>query len=214
MTRGSRLDAVVWDRYAARPGVLRQLADVIRAADAAGTLPAVPEPDEDEIEAEEGRLLTRLHRVRERDRRLVQKKKTEALTRLGSLPCEVCRFDFASVRSGHSTSKPTTYFPSPPAAWLRPSWRTSLSSARTVIACSTGPDHGSRSNSYKAASTLMTRSLDRHCVRHELSHAMSGQPGTGSISSGACQAQIRCSCSGCTAMPSWCWKSRGSSNHY
>jgi 5-methylcytosine-specific restriction enzyme A len=96
MTRGSRLDAVIWDRYAARPGELRLIADAIRAADASGTLPAIPEADESDIEAEEGRLLTRLHRVRERDRRLVQKKKADALARLGSLPCEVCRFDFAA----------------------------------------------------------------------------------------------------------------------
>lgn len=47
-------------------------------------------------EAEEGRLLTRQHVVRERDRRLVDAKIKQVMKRVGKLACEVCRFDFAS----------------------------------------------------------------------------------------------------------------------
>lgn len=95
MSRGSRLDAVVWDRYSGDQDQLRQVADAIRGAAESSILPAVPEADEGEIEAEEGRLLVRVHRVRERDRTLVQRKKAAAFARQGSLPCEVCGFDFA-----------------------------------------------------------------------------------------------------------------------
>ncbi len=67
-----------------RPPAFRQAAD-------SSLLPAVPEADEDDSEAPEGRLLTRVHRVRERDRRLVERKKTAPLARHGSLACEVCK---------------------------------------------------------------------------------------------------------------------------
>lgn len=97
MNRGSRLDAVVWDRYAGQPGELRRVADAIRAAAESSLLPAVPESDEDDIEADEGRLLTRLHRVRERDRKVVERKKAGVLARQGFLACEVCKFDFAAT---------------------------------------------------------------------------------------------------------------------
>jgi 5-methylcytosine-specific restriction enzyme A len=97
MNRGSRLDAVVWDRYASRPDELRRVADAIRSADETSLLPTVPEPDEEDIAADEGRLLTRLHRVRERDRQLVDRKKASVLAREGSLACEVCGFDFAAT---------------------------------------------------------------------------------------------------------------------
>ena len=97
MTRGSRLDAVVWDQYAAHPEELRRVADAIRAAAASPLLSAVPEAEEDDMEADEGRLLTRLHRYRERDRKLVERKKATILAKQGTLHCEVCDFDFATT---------------------------------------------------------------------------------------------------------------------
>jgi 5-methylcytosine-specific restriction protein A len=97
MTRGNHLDAVVWDKYASQPGELRRVADAIRVAAQSSLLPVVPEADEADIEADEGRLLTRLHRFRERDRKLVERKKATVLVKQGSLPCEVCGFDFAET---------------------------------------------------------------------------------------------------------------------
>jgi hypothetical protein len=48
-------------------------------------------PDWDESDhSEEGRVVLRLHKVRERDRTLVKRKKSQAQ----SLTCEVCNFDF------------------------------------------------------------------------------------------------------------------------
>lgn len=53
--------------------------------------------DDDEEESFEGRVLLRLHRLRERDPRVVRQKKEETLKAKGCLQCEVCDFDFASV---------------------------------------------------------------------------------------------------------------------
>ncbi len=49
------------------------------------------------MEASEGRVLTRVHQARERNQRIVKKKKTEALNDTGKLECEACGFDFQEV---------------------------------------------------------------------------------------------------------------------
>jgi 5-methylcytosine-specific restriction protein A len=48
----------------------------------------------DIVEAEEGRLLTRLHRTRERSRKLVDQAKRAAMHKHGRLFCGACGFDF------------------------------------------------------------------------------------------------------------------------
>ncbi len=53
---------------------------------------AADEPDV--MEAEEGRVLTRLHRSRERSRKLVEACKKHALKKHGRLVCEACNFEF------------------------------------------------------------------------------------------------------------------------
>jgi hypothetical protein len=50
-----------------------------------------------EDEEEEGRTLLRLHRLKERNPRLVRRKKQAVLAATGRLICEVCAFDFAAV---------------------------------------------------------------------------------------------------------------------
>jgi 5-methylcytosine-specific restriction protein A len=62
---------------------------------AKGQIPeASLEEDEEVAEAEEGRILTRIHRSRERSRQLVEQKKASVLKAHGSLRCEACAFDF------------------------------------------------------------------------------------------------------------------------
>jgi 5-methylcytosine-specific restriction protein A len=51
-------------------------------------------PEDDGEEAEEGKVLTRLHRIRERDRSIVERRKVKALREDGVLSCQACRFDF------------------------------------------------------------------------------------------------------------------------
>jgi hypothetical protein len=57
---------------------------------------AVEIPDEDEADFPEGREMYRLHRLRERNRVLVEKVKSQA-ERAGKLRCAACDFDFLEV---------------------------------------------------------------------------------------------------------------------
>jgi HNH endonuclease len=90
--------SIQFDRQAAG-----QLLQVLRRTfpDLAGAEgPAEPGGEasaEDEDGAVEGRTLFRLHRLRERDPRLVRPKKHATLAAAGRLVCEVCGFDFAVV---------------------------------------------------------------------------------------------------------------------
>lgn len=52
---------------------------------------------ESEGDAIEGRPLFRLHRLRERDPRIVRSKKRAIQAATGRLACEVCKFDFAAA---------------------------------------------------------------------------------------------------------------------
>ena len=97
MARGGRRDAQVWDEFARDRGRLSAAAAAIRANLTAVT-PRQAEVTEEEIEdAPEGRLLTRVHRQRERSAKLVERKKAAAMRVSGRLECEGCGFDFATT---------------------------------------------------------------------------------------------------------------------
>jgi len=51
----------------------------------------------EDAEFPEGRVLTRVHTVRERNRTLVRKRKEKALKEKGCLQCDVCGFDFSKA---------------------------------------------------------------------------------------------------------------------
>jgi hypothetical protein len=53
--------------------------------------------DEAETEAQEGSVLSRLHKYRERDAGLAKRRKVKALKENGHLECEACGFDFAKT---------------------------------------------------------------------------------------------------------------------
>src|SRR5687768_8542981 len=95
LTRGNKDEELVWKEFAHDQARLARIAAAIRA-----TVQLSPEDqpsmgDEDDVaEAEEGRILTRLHRSRERSRKLVEQRKAKALAQHGHLKCEVCEFDF------------------------------------------------------------------------------------------------------------------------
>lgn len=92
-----RGDREVWEEFSSDPKRCHEAALAIRAAIASAELDdatAVDDPDEEFVEAEEGRLLTRLHRHRERNRKLVSAKKQRVLKQQGTLRCEACEFDF------------------------------------------------------------------------------------------------------------------------
>lgn len=95
LTRGNKDEEVVWAEFAGDRAHLSKVADAIRQAITLPEVQAASNADDDEtVEAEEGRLLTRLHRTRERNRALVDECKRRALKRFGKLVCEACTFDF------------------------------------------------------------------------------------------------------------------------
>lgn len=100
LARGNKDEKLVWDEFADAPA--RLAAAVAAISRTVGSLSpeakALSGSDEpDIVEAEEGKVLTRLHRYRERSRALVNAKKKDVLQKEGRLQCEACAFDFAQV---------------------------------------------------------------------------------------------------------------------
>jgi 5-methylcytosine-specific restriction enzyme A len=102
LQRGGSLDRKVWDDFSNDHQRLRLTAEAIiksktfltrgegnvNGAEDALDEPAFPE----------GRILTTLHRHKERNPKAVEQKKKKILKERGALICEVCDFDFAKVR--------------------------------------------------------------------------------------------------------------------
>lgn len=100
LAKGNKDEGLVWEEFANDSVKLAAVVVAIREA-IEGQTTASPElegGDEPDIEeAEEGKVLTRLHRFRERNRSLAKAKKQEALKKHGRLQCEACSFDFAQA---------------------------------------------------------------------------------------------------------------------
>lgn len=96
MEHGARGDQKAWDVWAHRPAELAQVAARILAV---GTTESLIEPadDEDDVGAEEGAALYRMHRRLERNRALVRRKRDRVLAETGRLTCEVCDFESGEV---------------------------------------------------------------------------------------------------------------------
>lgn len=99
MSHGSKLLEEVWNTFAGSPNNLARTAAAIRTlGKALGSGTATGDEESvDVAEAVEGRILTRVHRMRERNSRLVAAKKAETIKRFGRLACEICTFDFEAV---------------------------------------------------------------------------------------------------------------------
>ena len=98
LQNGNKDLGVVWNRFASDRDGLQRVSDAIRdivISDVA--LPSVEVISEDNEEGEEGKVLTRLHRYRERNTSIVRLKKKQTIKEHKSLTCEVCQFDFAEV---------------------------------------------------------------------------------------------------------------------
>ncbi len=88
MSRGGRLDKVIWDEFVDDPKRLSRLADAIRVGHQSVATPQASE-DDDERAFPEGRVAFRLHRSRERSAALVKRKKAAVVAATGALRCEV-----------------------------------------------------------------------------------------------------------------------------
>lgn len=96
--RGAKAEEEVWATFAQDPLRCQQVAKAIMASlddPEFGAAWLGPDTDDGIQEAAEGRLLTRMHIARERNRQLVESKRKQAMKLHGKLVCEVCDFDFA-----------------------------------------------------------------------------------------------------------------------
>ena len=100
LSQGGKADEIVWKEFAHDPTRLRHAAQTILEVVSSDRSRHRPDEiltqgdDPDTAEAPEGAIITRMHRGRERSRKLIDRKKANALKRLGRLACEVCDFDF------------------------------------------------------------------------------------------------------------------------
>ena len=76
---------------------LQQVSNAIRSWVHSDSPLIASDIDDEGMEVEEGRLLTRVHRSRERDSRIILKKKEKTLRMTGILICECCGFDFQTA---------------------------------------------------------------------------------------------------------------------
>lgn len=95
MSAGSRLEAEVWNEFWNDKARLAKVATAIREIILKSPI-QYPDLNYEDIEASEGRFLTRYHRSRERSREIVSRKKQQMLRSGKPLICEVCEFDFAA----------------------------------------------------------------------------------------------------------------------
>lgn len=96
LQRGGHLEEEVWNEFFDNPVRLQAVVASIRAGLQKPELLSAAEDavDDETAEAPEGKIVTRLHRARERNRELVKKRKSQELQQHGRLICEACGFDF------------------------------------------------------------------------------------------------------------------------
>jgi len=88
LERGGKDEAVVWNLYFQSRTELRQVSDAIRSNISTDITATIPTTNSDEeVEAQEGHLLTRVHRYRERHPGIVKRKKESVLKVDGALVC-------------------------------------------------------------------------------------------------------------------------------
>lgn len=96
LSSGGKADQAIWDEFASRSEELAQLVSAIRQISQSEEAAQIQEMGEDELEitAQEGRVLARTHFLRERNQKLVDRKKQAFLRNHRTLFCEACSFDF------------------------------------------------------------------------------------------------------------------------
>lgn len=135
LSSGGHLEKELWEEFAADLPALMIAAAAIRtgivAHQANGRDHTYDEPEIDD--AAEGKLLTRLHRSRERNQKLVNNKKKSVLRAEGALACEACRFDFGKVYGARGKGFIECHH-TKPLADMKPGDRTKLSELALICA--------------------------------------------------------------------------------
>ena len=93
---GSKLDQDVFKEFQNNQTNLRKQASQLKELLSSNHIVELVKPlNEDDLTGEvEGGIVYRLHRIRERSRKLAQEKRSQVLADDGKLKCEVCTFDF------------------------------------------------------------------------------------------------------------------------
>ncbi|RZJ45955.1 MAG: HNH endonuclease [Brevundimonas sp.] len=123
LERGNKLEKDVWDRYADDLPALALAAAAIRIAIDDAAVSFVSDP---EFETEEGAVVLRLHKARERDQAIIRRKRAEVIKGGAKLRCEVCEFDFEE-RYGLRGREFIEVHHTRPIASLQPGQKTRLS---------------------------------------------------------------------------------------
>lgn len=93
----SKLDEAVFNEYFENLIELRDVAEGIKkvtlSLDYSTNVSSI-ESDDIEENVREGKVLYKMHKVRERDRKIITKKKAKLFSEKGKLECECCGFDF------------------------------------------------------------------------------------------------------------------------
>ena len=99
MTGGSKLDREVFEEFVNKRNQLKSIAAEIRKVavndEIKHKIYEIEDDEESQLDAvAEGQVLYKLHKVRERDAKIVLRKKEQALVKFGKLICESCVFIF------------------------------------------------------------------------------------------------------------------------
>ena len=97
LSAGNKLERPIWDEFAHdRPRLAMVVASIKGTIETyRGRTDLVGDDEPDIVEAPEGKILTRLHRSRERSRKLVEQVKARAKKKWSRLSCVGCSFDFS-----------------------------------------------------------------------------------------------------------------------
>jgi predicted HNH restriction endonuclease len=95
LQKGGQTEKAVWRRFADSPAELHALAkaieDALNSENYLKEMAANGSPDDvDDYKGFEGKVAKRIHQVRERDTKVVEKRKKQAIQKYGFLFCEVC----------------------------------------------------------------------------------------------------------------------------
>ena len=95
MKNASKLDERIYREFENDRNKLSQIATAIKSFVESDESYVTSDLDDyDDIEAQEGNLLVRVHRYRERDKKIISKKKEKVLNDTDRLQCEGCGFEF------------------------------------------------------------------------------------------------------------------------
>ena len=97
LQRGNKDEGVVWALYSSNTDALKKTCENIRSFISEESSLLKGSTSNDEEEGQEGQILTRIHKYRERDSRLVEIKKGRVLKERNVLTCEACGFDFEAA---------------------------------------------------------------------------------------------------------------------